>query len=160
MYFRWFKRDIVDILQTEENTFRVCFSGGGDFVFEFFFVEKKGLSALYLHEIFPLRRLCPLWGRIFGMQSCILTPNKRLIWAFSQNIPTTCNLTAGVSRVKKLWLRQMPEVPSENCYLQLSLIFHTFRVSVTILFCKLEDTASWICLHFYRWQVHDKWNKA
>ena len=30
----------------------------------------------------------------------------------------------------------MSGVTSENCYLQLSLIFHIFRVSVTILFCK------------------------
>ena len=33
MYFRRFKRDIVDILQTEENTFRAFCGGNGDFGF-------------------------------------------------------------------------------------------------------------------------------
>ena len=42
----------------------------------------------------------------------------------------------------KLRLQEMSEVTSENCYLQLSLIFHIFRVSVTILFYKRGDNAS------------------
>ena len=42
----------------------------------------------------------------------------------------------------------MSEVTSENCYLQLSLIFHIFRVSVTILFYKRGDNASWIFRNF------------
>ena len=42
----------------------------------------------------------------------------------------------------------MSGVTSVNCYLQLSLIFHIFRVSVTILFCKRGDNAKWILLFF------------
>ena len=42
----------------------------------------------------------------------------------------------------------MSGVTSENCYLQLSLIFLIFRVSVTILFCKRGDNASCIFRNF------------
>ena len=56
MYFSRFKRVILHILHTEEGRFSGILQCNGDFVFQsfFFFIEKKGLSALNLHEIFPV----------------------------------------------------------------------------------------------------------
>ena len=55
MYFSIFKRDIVDIVQTKENTFRVICSGKSDFSCSIIFCQKEEFmcfeSPLHHHHV-------------------------------------------------------------------------------------------------------------
>jgi len=55
MYFSIFKRDIVHIVQTEENTSRVFCSGKSDFGFSIIFCQKEEFmcfeSPLHHHHL-------------------------------------------------------------------------------------------------------------